>query len=581
MNFEALPNELLLYLFDFIPPLDLFCGLSNLNSRLNKLVMIHYRNYRFDFRSLSREQMHLICQKYLPLIIDKVIYLHLSDDECVPGQSVYFFSHNINLDQFTSLTSLTLFQMKLNPKIGKCFSSDIQNLNNLTHLKFVQCFFKHETTELLVKMINKIWGLPRLIYCYLDAYIFIHKIFRPSTVISLSLRHLYIQDPRCTSQLLTCLMEKTPYLQYFSMEFRLYKDDIDEDNDQKNSLISMNLPIKKLKLLYMHSRPMMMNLFYMMPNLSYLNIETWNLNITGYEWEQIIINQLPKLEIFHLNMFIVLNNTQNKEEQIDQLLDGYRSVFWIETHRWFIGCIWRESFDDDMICLYTLPFNFHFSESKPSVNYRTITTCPSDIRFSSDRIHRLSYDPALFTNTQFSSMQFNRIEDLHLSLPYDHQFLSIIPNFDHLLAMSLILWDDYPYQLQSLLDKMSRLYSLTFALWSTEEFPPFNLTSKSVRSLDLEGCDQFHNAHRFNEEECKTICKLPLAIQCQELRIEVSDLTSIVVLIHMMKNLRLLYIRYLKDSQSHRPDLVQFIKKYAPTTSIVTRQDYGTIIVRL
>lgn len=331
MNFEALSNELLLYLFDFITPLDLFCGFSNLNSRLNELVMIHYRNYRFDFRLLSREQMNLVCQKYLPLIIDKVIYLHLSDDERVPGQSVYFFSHNINLDQFTSLTSLTLFQIKLNPKIENFFSSEIQNLNDLTHLKLVECDFKHKTIEFSVIMINKIWGLSRLIYCYWDAYIFNNESFRLPTVSSLSLRHLYIRNPEWTSEQLTCLMEKTPYLQYFSTEFSLYDDDdIDENNDQKNSLTSMNLPIKKLKLVDIHSRPMMMNLFYMMPNLSYLNIETWKLNITGYEWEQIIINQLPKLEIFHLNMFIVLNNTQNKEKQIDQLLDGYRSVFWIE-----------------------------------------------------------------------------------------------------------------------------------------------------------------------------------------------------------------------------------------------------------
>jgi hypothetical protein len=178
-------------------------------------------------------------------------------------------------------------------------------------------------------------------------------------------------------------------------------------------------------------------------------------------------------------------------------------------------------------------------------------------------------------------MQFNRIEDLQLSLPYDHRFLSIITSFDHLSAMTLILWNDYPYQLQSLLDKMPRLSSLTFRFWSTEEFPPFNMTSKSVRSLDLKGHDHFHNAHRFNVEECETLCQLPLVIQCQELRIEVSDLASIVVLIYMMKNLRLLYIRYLKDSRGHRPDLVQFIRNYAPTTSIVTRQGYGTILVRL
>ncbi|CAF0922776.1 unnamed protein product [Rotaria sordida] len=72
-----------------------------------------------------------------------------------------------------------------------------------------------------------------------------------------------------------------------------------------------------------------------------------------------------------------------------------------------------------------------------------------------------------------------------------------------------------------------------------------------------------------------------MVVQFQELRIEVTDISSIIVLVYMMKNLRTLYITYCNDSRSHQPDVVDLIRHYASPTTIVTRKYYGYITLRL
>ncbi|CAF2779022.1 unnamed protein product [Rotaria sp. Silwood2] len=174
------------------------------------------------------------------------------------------------------------------------------------------------------------------------------------------------------------------------------------------------------------------------------------------------------------------------------------------------------------------------------------------------------------------------MEDLELELPFDYKVLSIVSNFDHLLSLTLSHLDHYPFQLQSLLDKMPRLLSLKFrSWWSTEEMPPFDIKCPSVRYLDLQGVNEFHRPHCFNIQQCKTLSKSPLGIKCQELRIEVTDVPNILELVYMMENLRTLYITYFHDSRSHRPDVVNLIRHYAPPTTIVTRKYYGYITLRL
>ncbi|CAF2779077.1 unnamed protein product [Rotaria sp. Silwood2] len=378
-------------------------------------------------------------------------------------------------------------------------------------------------------------------------------------------------------------MMKTPNLQYFSTEFSHFYYNFYNDNKNKTKTLLRNLPLKRLKLTYLWSRNILINLLNIMPNLYYLNIDGWKLYISGYEWKDIIVKYLPNLRIFRLIILLDFNNNNiDKEKQIDQLLEEYRSPFWIEEHQWFIGCLWTESIKNEMFCLYSLPYSFRSIPGGVSpLIYRTKSTSPSEMKFVYDHVHDLLYDSLVFKNTEFSHVQFNHIEELEIDLPFDDKFFSICLNLDNLLSLKLLHLNHYSSQLQSLFDKMPRLLSLKFQSWSTKKMPPFDITCPSVRYLDLQGIDTTRNRHCFNIRQCEKLSKSPLGIQCQELHIEVTDIPSILTLVYMMKNLRTLYIRYFPDSRSHRPDVVKIIRHYAPTTTIVTRKYYTYIVIRL
>ncbi|CAF3389684.1 unnamed protein product [Rotaria sp. Silwood2] len=299
-------------------------------------------------------------------------------------------------------------------------------------------------------------------------------------------------------------MIKTPNLQYFSTEFSCFTCSFNNDNENKTKTSLRNLPMKKLKLINLWSRNILINLLHIMPNLYYLNIKGWTFYINGYEWKDIIVKYLPNLRTFRLTMLLEFNNNINKEKHIDQLLEAYRSPFWIEEHQRFIECLWIESINEKLFCLYSLPYSFESipgSVSQPS--YRAKLACPSQIKFSYDHVHNLLYDSSLFTNTEFSHIQFNHIKDLKIKLPFDDKFFSIILNFDYLLSLTLSHLNHYSSQLQSLFDKIPHLLSLKFQSWSTKDMPPFDIKCSSVRYLDIQGFDATHNRHCFNIRQCE------------------------------------------------------------------------------
>jgi hypothetical protein len=103
MNFEALSNELILDLFVYFDGIELFRAFENLNTRFNLLLYKQYRFYCFKFQSVSKRHFDVICERYFPLITDKVIALHLSNSDDTPKQINLFFS---SLSLFNQLTQL-------------------------------------------------------------------------------------------------------------------------------------------------------------------------------------------------------------------------------------------------------------------------------------------------------------------------------------------------------------------------------------------------------------------------------------------------------------------------------------------
>ena len=586
MRLESLSNELWLNVFDYLAPLDLFRAFRGLNLRIETLLFVNYQDYRIDFRSLNWKNFHLLSRDCIPSIVNRITSLHLSDDQMVRGQAFEFLSSSIDLSQFTSLRSLTLNNARYHPKLEEFFASKIQHLQHLTHLKLIHCAFSDLTEEQLIRLNDQIWGLSKLTFCHWDVNLKDRIPFPLPTIVSPSLEHLFIDRGRWKHNQLIRLMAKTPRLRYFSTNFPLIShsdDEYDIDVDDQPVASPSNVSMRTLKLSKINSQKMMHDLFFSMPNLTSLHLHTFLMYLDGYQWHRLIVDYFPQLkELRFTSSFEFPDQKTKKEKQIDRLLDTFRQPFWIEQRRWFVGCLWKDSIEDQHICLYSMPFAFeNYFINERQVPWLSKTTCDASTpSFSYDHVRCYDYDPSMHSRTELASIEFHRVEDIQVRFPFDQRFLTLFPHFDHLRALTVLIATHPPVQLQALLDRMPRLVSLSFAKWFTKETPPFDLTSRSVRSLDLQGVNQAPQRHRFTKEQCQQLIQSPLGMQCEELRLEVEDIKQVITLAYKMVNLRVMYVKYFYDSQSHRPESVKLLRSYLPSRVTVFRCYYGELVIR-
>jgi hypothetical protein len=163
MNFEVLPNEILLDLFDYFDDVDLFRVFYGLNSRFNFLLYNQFRIYRFNFKSVSQRTLDMVCQQHLPFIADRISALSLSGGKETPEQINLFFSYIPSFSQLIQLHSLTVFNLRSNRTTLKIIQK-CHELCNLTHLKFQSCYIPNDRINFQLIM-NMIWELPKLTHC--------------------------------------------------------------------------------------------------------------------------------------------------------------------------------------------------------------------------------------------------------------------------------------------------------------------------------------------------------------------------------------------------------------------------------
>ena len=59
----------------------------------------------------------------------------------------------------------------------------------------------------------------------------------------------------------------------------------------------------------------------------YCFIDKGIIQLNGYQWKKIITDYLLKLKTFHMMMEFDTNSTVSSEEQVDQILDSFRTSF--------------------------------------------------------------------------------------------------------------------------------------------------------------------------------------------------------------------------------------------------------------
>jgi hypothetical protein len=127
-------------------------------------------------------------------------------------------------------------------------------------------------------------------------------------------------------------------------------------------------------------------------------------------------------------------------------------------------------------------------------------------------------------------------------------------------------------------NRISCLYSLKLGSWplSSTQMPPFEYSNTSILELGLQDVDRCYYT-----EQCATLSRSSLGIQCEILSTAVENRTNVIDLINTMANLRALNIVCRDDtwkedntqSSSTGDELVQWLQQRLPSTFTISRSD--------
>ncbi|CAF1269903.1 unnamed protein product [Rotaria sordida] len=572
MNLESFSNELLLDLFEYLPVVYLLRAFNDLNFRFNNLILIHFQRFDLNFRSISQYDFKIICRQYLPAIADCISFLTLSNDDDTPQQIDLFLEHGLIISQFINLKSLSLCDL-CSDEIMIKMMLEWKYLVNLTHLTLAGCYLKFDQIN-AQRLIDSIWNLSKLIYCYLNISFNENNILVP-TVMSSSLKYVFIWGIEHCQNEINALFKQTPCLQYFSI---LLNIDSNDNNDVEYPFLS----ITKLKFyLSRIQEDRIIKFLQNMPNLYQLIIDICSLDqdytnaiLNGCQWKKIIRNNLPNLHIFRFRMEFQLTNENNREQQIDELINSFQSSFWIKEHNWFIQCHWHSINSSSSIYLYTLPYSFDDFNFNYSMKFKSTYPNNNNNNYMHyNHVHSLKYDMSSIEEVFSSSIQFFNLQTLFVKFPVNDHFWSLIPKFNQLISLIISINDDnnIQSQLQFLLDHTPCLYSLSFSSCSSTFLPQilsFEFRNKSIRRLDLRGYDQY-----FTDEQCLILSHSSLGIQCEILFIKIQNYQILLDILNNMINLRTLIIQCENDkfNETNNDELIVWLKDHLPSTCVISR----------
>jgi len=110
--------------------------------------------------------------------------------------------------------------------------------------------------------------------------------------------------------------------------------------------------------------------------------------------------------------------------------------------------------------------------------------------------------------------------------------------------------------------------------------PPFALRSSSVRYLDLRGTTHVGTHQYYNDNQCLSLIRSPLGIQCEFLLINVEKRTNIVDIVNKMKHLRTLNIRC-RERKNNDDDTIKWLQRSLPSTCSFERDSRHSEDIRL
>jgi hypothetical protein len=158
---------------------------------------------------------------------------------------------------------------------------------------------------------------------------------------------------------------------------------------------------------------------------------------------------------------------------------------------------------------------------------------------------------------------------------------------NQLISLNVTVRDTLAYHhLQIILDQSSQLNSLKFRCLQESRTGIFQLTSSTIRRLDLTEAHRYY-IKSFNQTDCYQLINSSIGRRCEILLIHIENQTSILDFIERMSNLQVLIFgcsdtrqidgKYLSTNQN----VVQWLQNNLPSTCSITRDPNDTSLIHI
>lgn len=344
MEFELLPDEILIECFRYLNATDMFYSFDRLNRRFHTLIQNIPLNVSFENIQKSTFDQFCLTISSLPQIKNHIISLKLSD-EGTCGQIDKFLSL-FSLEEFPNLQSLTINGLKENTI--EILESVVPSMSQLRY--FCSIDWDDDCSSIILLPNLRTLKVNRL---FVDDD-HLHK--------TMSLVNLTINE--CRFNEICEILPVIPMIKYLNVSIKyLYEDEDDRTNFEAYSNYNKAIHLQKIVFPVFEGTFQRLKCFIKQtPNLKSLTISTDDKTmIDAYGWQDLITSLLPDLHIFNF-IFRCYENAYDKS--ILWNFKQFQSGFWKEQHHWYTQYVLNKY----SIYIYTIPYTLTTYNLTPYVN---------------------------------------------------------------------------------------------------------------------------------------------------------------------------------------------------------------------
>ena len=395
---ENLPVEIIHRIFDHLDIETIFFSIRPV-CRLFRSIVLNYHRFNFHSTIISKSHFDVLCRFIPP---ENIRSLTLYNNERIPDQ-ISSFLQQVRLRQLTRLHSIDLdevdeFQLnylfkRINLNLLKSFSIQMKNYDNR----------RRKTSVNYLSTIVKQSNLRNL--------------------------HLYIQNNRISeiewplNSSIECLTLSKDFtfdnlVKIFSCSPQLHRLTIKENFSHAINANIVGCLFPQLRSLIIEKVDSTINelesFLFSTPSLSYLKLLGTIHTFDGKRWEDFVQVNLPHLDQFEFDI-ICRKMTKQTREDLELILQSYRSSFWMEHKKWFVGIEMNEE-DLFKLQIYSIPIGKTIDENK--LNGKNISLSTSNEIFQNPKLTQmiLKFPMSLSQSTLMSMNIFDcpNLTKLHL-----------------------------------------------------------------------------------------------------------------------------------------------------------------------